>query len=226
MLHHERTYIATSWDDGLTSDLKLIEILQKYDAKSTFGINSRLHSNVRTINDHRNTKYGTKVTKSELSNYLQYDIWNHTATHKQVDKLSNHDLEYELKTGKNDLEDLFQKEINGIIWPYGVYTINAMQIAEKTGHKYSRTTPNNRMRLNKSCIVPVSWRTSINYLSAFRYVSLSGHTYEIDDKDWIYVDKLYETLTLNKQFELITLTEMAELCSKNSTHMSLKQQDV
>lgn len=226
MLHHAKTYIATSWDDGLVTDLKLIEILQKYNANCSFGINSRLHSNIRTNNDYRDIKYGVKLKKSELSHYCSYDIWNHTATHQQVDKLSNEDLVYELDTGKKDLENLFSKQVDGIIWPYGVYTINAVEIAKRTGHKYSRTTPDNMTRIDKSCIIPVSWRTNVNSLLSFEYISLSGHTYEIDEVGWAYVDKLYETLTSDKRFVLVTLTEMAQLCLHNSTHMSLRQQDV
>jgi peptidoglycan/xylan/chitin deacetylase (PgdA/CDA1 family) len=226
MLHHVKTYIATSWDDGLVTDLKLIEILQKYNANCSFGINSRLHSNIKTSNDYRDKKYGVKLTKSELSHYGPYDIWNHTATHQQVDKLSNNEIEYELETGKKDLENLFGKEVDGIIWPYGVYTINAVEIAKRTGHKYSRTTPGNKARIDKSCIVPVYWYTNINSLLTFEYISLSGHTYEIDEVGWAYVDKLYEILTSDKRFVLVTLTEMAQLCLSNSIRMCLRQRDV
>ena len=38
--------VAQCWDDGVTDDIRLIEILRKHGAKASFNLNPALHKDV------------------------------------------------------------------------------------------------------------------------------------------------------------------------------------
>lgn len=218
--------IATSWDDGLASDLRLVEILKKYNATATFGLNPGLYSETRILNDNRHIKYGYKITKSELHHFMDYDIWNHTDTHKEMNVISRQQMLDELRDGKKKLEDIFQRNIDGIIWPYGSYTNESIDAALETGHRYGRATPIfGAFEISRWATIPLHWRTwqiGIDY----SHIVISGHTYEmVTEDDWLLVDELYRTITNNSNYKLVTLTELMESCLTKSISIHSRPQD-
>lgn len=220
--------VAISWDDGLVSDLRLIEILKKYDAPTTFGLSSNSYASSRSMNDHRHPKYGMRVCRSELKNFADYDIWNHTANHKEITILSKKEMFNELYNGKRELEDIFQKEISGVIWPYGSYSYETIDAAIASGHFYGRSTPASKdHEISRWTTIPIRWCTNLREITnTSDHLAISGHTYElVNESDWSFIDGLYAMLTSDSKYKLVTLTELIESCLNKSIHIHSKQQD-
>lgn len=208
-------YVATSWDDGLITDLRLIQILEKYSAKASFSINSRLHQNTPTLNDPRYAEYGSKVSVADLLAFKPYDVCNHLSIHGQVNMLPPQEIELQLTHGKQDLEQIFGKKVLGVVWPFGVSTPEAVEIAQRTGHVYGRVTaaPARKSTLKLWNVVPISWRTkSEEVINAGQDVVVAGHTYEMkSQRDWDLVDEMYRIYSTDTRCSLVTMTELLEL---------------
>ena len=62
--------IATSWDDGLESDRRLLSILDRYSVRSSFALSPARHRAKAIPNDVRDVdKYGMLIPISELNRY-------------------------------------------------------------------------------------------------------------------------------------------------------------
>lgn len=212
-------YVATSWDDGLTSDRRLLTILERWGVRATFALAPQRHSLTVQPNDHRFPgRYGQLLPQSELIIYRDQDICSHTAHHVDASLCESNQLRMELHDSKAWLEDRFQREVPGIIWPYGVSTPQAIATAQACGYRYGRTTPapERKWAGQKWDIVPFSWQTSLAELLEYphRCVALSGHTYEFrTEADWDYVGRFYREASQTSRCQLVTLSELAEILS-------------
>lgn len=207
--------IATSWDDGLVTDLELIRVLERHSVRASFSINSRLHQNTPILNDPRYAEYGLKVAAPDLIAFEPYDICNHTSTHGQMDVLTPQFIESEIKDGKQDLEGIFNKEVSGIVWPFGVSTPESIEIAKMAGHSYGRVTssPTREPTIKSWNVVPINWRTSPEeVINVGQNVVISGHTYEMrDQSDWDLVNEMYRIYSTDERCTLVTMTELLEI---------------
>lgn len=210
-------FAATMWDDALVSDLKLIEILKKYNATANFAIAPARHGNFRKSNDPRGD-YGSIVALNELKEFTDFEISNHTANHVDLTCLPKLEALKEIEDGKKILEDIFDREIDGFCYPYGKYNQEIVNLLQQNNYKYARTTEmglpfQNILKISPTC----KWNTDV-FDELFKLSELYnrdlifwGHTYEIkNDKDWNVVEKLYERLKLDPKIKLVTFKELAE----------------
>jgi peptidoglycan/xylan/chitin deacetylase (PgdA/CDA1 family) len=219
--------IATSWDDGLESDRRLLELLEKYQVRASFALSSQRYQQVRIPNDIRDPeKYGWLMPASELGLYRPHDICSHTTKHREQTLLSEAEVYSDLHQSKTQLAELFQQEIAGIVWPYGCSSNTTRKIAEWIGYLYGRTTPNPLTlpwNLDFWDVVPLSWRTELSTLIdlAFPYVVLSGHTYELRrEVDWEYLERFYRDASQDSRCRLVTMTELMQLIQGKKGHES------
>ena len=77
--------ITFSYDDGITQDIRLIELLNKYNLKCTFNINSELLSKrgILIRNGQRISHYKIH-TEDVKSIYQGHEIASHTLTHPNL----------------------------------------------------------------------------------------------------------------------------------------------
>jgi peptidoglycan/xylan/chitin deacetylase (PgdA/CDA1 family) len=205
-------FIATSWDDGLVTDLRLVSILEKYSANASFAINSRLHHTAPVLNDSRSSKYGFKLPFDDLMALSPYDICNHTSTHDQIDSIDEDRVESIIRNGKKELEDIFGKSVCGIVWPYGIFTKHSIHAAKMSGHTYGRTTSSKGGCLNGWNITPINWRTDPQSVIDGGHDAVTyGHTYEmLNQDDWELVERMYYTYSTDSRCTLVTMTQLME----------------
>jgi len=120
--------VTTSWDDGNKLDLKLLNLLNKYNLKGTFYIpkSSELKS----------------LTDQEIKLIAEtQEIGAHTLTHSDLTKLSSaEEISKEIKGSKDFLEQLVGKEIKMFAYPGGKFDSRAKQAAQKAGFIAARIT--------------------------------------------------------------------------------------
>lgn len=128
-------FFTTSWDDGSIHDLKLAEILAKYNIKGTFYIaiknserNDNLHpEHVRILSD-------------------SFEIGGHTYSHAVLTNIDDHTAEREILEGKKTLEDLTGKDIVSFCPPRGKFKKKHLGLIQNAGFKVVRTTGYLRIR--------------------------------------------------------------------------------
>lgn len=197
------------WDDGLATDLKLIDILRKVGATAAFAISPSRHKKNRVENDVRGN-YGTLVSACELQEFKDFEICNHGDMHLDLGSLDYKKTELEILNGKKKLEDIFEKEISGFCYSYGVCTFIAKQILSGKV-KYARTTKNANGLRHPLELHPTSrWRNiEIEKTPDNSEIIFWGHTYEFETKsDWEKVKNTYEYIVKNPNMKIISFNEM------------------
>lgn len=119
---------TSSWDDGAVQDLRLAELLLKYNQKATFFI--PLH-NVE--------KRQVISTRQIAALAVDFEIGAHTMNHKYLTAISDKEAEYEIKESKKVLESIINKQVPGFCFPGGKYKPVHLQFIRDAGFTYART---------------------------------------------------------------------------------------
>ena len=136
--------ITFSFDDGVTQDVRLIEILNKYGLKATFNINSELLGKEGKLTGGGITILHNKVQPQEVKNiYAGHEVAVHTLTHPRLpDIADDNEIIRQVEEDRKNLAKLCGYEVVGMAYPCGGVN-NDDRVAEiirkNTGVKYSRT---------------------------------------------------------------------------------------
>ena len=198
--------IETSWDDGKIEDLRLVELLLKYNIPATFYLqNVGLELSLKQIRE---------ISKN-------FTIGAHTISHPEdLKKVPYLQLVDEIEYNKKWLEDITGKEINTFAYPGGRYNEKTIEILKMLKFKEARTTlvlnieqPINKFRIaptihvkkirkeyNKEKWLDVAKKLYIEALNKDNgYFHLWGHSYEINQENlW---DELEEFFKFIKKYE-------------------------
>lgn len=127
-----------TYDDGVLQDIRFIEMLNKYNLKGTFNLNSGLMENEFEW-VHENGCVVKRLSKERvLSLYNGHEIASHTLTHPFMDNLTEAEILYELKEDKKNLESLFGREIKGFAVPFEYYSDLIEACVKNCGFEYAR----------------------------------------------------------------------------------------
>ncbi len=200
-----------SYDDGVETDARLIEIMNKNGLKGTFNINSGLFAPEGTV--YPQGVYSRRMTEKqavELYKNSGHEVGVHTVTHPFLEELPAAAAAAEVVEDRRRLEQLFGGAIRGMAYPYGTYNDTVVEIVKNAGIVYSRTTistenfniPDDWLRLPATChhINPklmeladqfvdlkIWWKSKMFYLW--------GHSYEFDrDNNWDVIEKFAEKI--------------------------------
>lgn len=141
--------VACCWDDGVVNDIRLIELLRKYNAKATFNLNpgampehtavprwKKMGETVWSYNGFINGKVGLAEMK-EI--YGDFQVASHGWVHKGG-SVPPEEFIKDAMDARKYLEDVFQRECPGYAWPCGDYTPVAAKLLQENGFLYGRTT--------------------------------------------------------------------------------------
>lgn len=138
--------VTFSFDDGVTQDIRFIEILNKYGLKCTFNLNSELFGKDGELTVLGQTVKHNKVNKNDVKYiYSTHEVAAHTLTHPFLPQLTANDIIYQVETDRLNLSDIVGYEVVGMAYPGGGENSNdfvANVIKASTGIKYARTIRN------------------------------------------------------------------------------------
>lgn len=135
--------VTFSYDDGVTQDIRLIELLNKYGLKCTFNLNSELLSQKGMLN-----RSGGRIAHYKLhaddvkSVYEGHEVAVHTLTHPNLTRCEDAEVIRQVETDRRNLSQLVGYEVVGMAYPCGGVNNDdrvARLIRENTGIRYSRT---------------------------------------------------------------------------------------
>ncbi|MDO4966923.1 MAG: polysaccharide deacetylase family protein [Lachnospiraceae bacterium] len=132
--------VTLSFDDQITQDFRLVEIINKYGLKCTFNLNSGTFELPGEVTVNGVTVSHNKISAKEaVELYKGHEVAAHTVNHPDLCKLSEDEIIKEVKDDMKALSDLFGYDVCGMAYPYGTYNDEVVSILKKCGIKYSRT---------------------------------------------------------------------------------------
>ncbi len=143
MFNGKMKAVTFSYDDGVTQDVRLIEILNKYNLKATFNLNSGLLGRDNTILYRDSLMHVNKCEPADVAYIYQgHEVAVHTLTHPLLRTCSDEEVIRQVEQDRLNLSDLVGYEVVGMAYPGGAsgHEYVAQVIREHTGVKYARTT--------------------------------------------------------------------------------------
>ncbi|MBQ9734368.1 MAG: polysaccharide deacetylase family protein [Clostridia bacterium] len=143
MWNGKKKAVTFSFDDGVTQDRYIVEILNKYKLKATFNINSGLLGLPRDLTVGDKTVSHNKVLASEVESlYDGHEIAVHTLTHPGLPSLDDQTIIRQVELDRELLERLCGYPVCGMAYPGGGKNHDervANVIKNNTPIEYART---------------------------------------------------------------------------------------
>ncbi len=148
MWQGKKKAVTFSFDDGVTQDRRLVELLNKYGLKCTFNINSSLLGTLNTLSCAEWSVSHNKIKASEVKSlYAGHEVAVHTLTHPRLPELDDETVLRQVDEDRKALEILCGYPIVGMAYPCGGVNNDARVaklIAENTPIRYARTIEDTR----------------------------------------------------------------------------------
>jgi len=232
-----KKYFTLSFDDGITQDLKIIEILKKYNVDCcSFNINTGLYgANWTWVGEalHVPTLTHIRFTEEELRTgiYDGFDVLVHTKTHPSLKNCSLKQLKDEIIGDADNIESITGVRPVGMAWPGGdteFNLTNIRNILRYTDIRFARcTTPTYTFDLPEKFM---TWYPTCSFSDA-RLFELAqqfidaeptedmlfyvwGHGYEMDIpgvNSYEEFEQLIKMISEADDIVLVTNTEFYEL---------------
>lgn len=208
--------ITFSYDDGVTQDIRLIELLNKYGLKCTFNLNSELLSKkgmlIRQCKRIAHYKIHTEDVKHI---YKGHEVAVHTLTHPNLTQCDEKEIIRQVETDRLNLSELVGYEVVGMAYPCGGVNNDdrvANIIQKSTGVKYSRTiTTNNCFDLQENLyrFNPTSYHLDFEKMMQLgreflefkpkepKVFYIWGHSYEMDygADYWVKLEEFFKLIS-------------------------------
>lgn len=201
MWNGKKKAITFSYDDGVTQDIRLIELFNKYNLKATFNLNSELLGlknelvrNGRTVSHNKNNPEDVRKI------YAGHEVAVHTLTHPFLPDIADDaEIIRQVEEDRKNLSALVGYEVVGMAYPCGGKNNDdrtARIIREHTGVKYARALETNGsfdlqknlFRFQGTCYHHAEWEEM--HALADKFLALEcdepqifyiwGHAYEFD----------------------------------------------
>jgi len=184
--------IAQCWDDGVSTDVRLVALLRRHGARASFNLNAGLHGPQRQLGwQHRGTEVWRLAQPELRAVYDGFTIANHTLTHPHLVGLPADALRREINDGRARLQDLFDQPVDGFVYPFGTQDLTVQQAVREAGHRYARTTEaadagvdaGNTMAAHPSChFLAADFWTRLERARPTGVFWFWGHSYELIDE--------------------------------------------
>jgi len=198
--------LVQCWDDGVSTDARLADLLRRHGARATFNLNAGLHARTRSFGwRHQGTEVWRLGWDEMRGVYDGFAIANHSLTHPGLTDLADAELQQQVVQGRDALQQFFGQAVPGFVYPFGAHDARVVATVREAGHVVARTTqalppdqpafpPADPLRLHPSCHfqAPDFW-SHYEAARACGVFHFWGHSYElVSDADW---DALDATLT-------------------------------
>ena len=208
--------ITFSYDDGVTQDIRMIELLNKYGLKCTFNLNSGLFARRGILN-----RNGLRISHYKLhpedikSVYEGHEVAAHTLTHPSLPQCDDAEVIRQVETDRQVLSDLVGYEVVGMAYPGGGVNNDdrvAGLIKNHTGIRYSRTiTTNHSFDLQENLfqfnptVFHLDFEEMMQLGRAFielepetpKIFYIWGHSYEMDysGDHWVKLEEFFRLIS-------------------------------
>ncbi len=192
--------VTFSYDDGVTQDIRLVEIFNKYNLKATFNLNSELLGKEGGFEQQGHHVVHNKISPEEVrSLYKGHEVAVHTLTHPNLTTLEEDEIVRQVEEDRKNLTKLAGYPVVGMAYPCGGVNNNdfvADVLRRRTKVEYSRTITSshsfdlqdNLQRFNPTVHHHGEWDKMFELAEEFlalktdepKLFYIWGHAYEFD----------------------------------------------
>lgn len=208
--------ITFSYDDGVTQDVQMIELMNKYGIKGTFNLNSELLGTGTFLTGPNYRLCHYKIRPEDVRHlYEGHEVAVHTLTHINLTTVDDKEVIRQVEQDRLNLSQLAGYEVVGMAYPCGSVNNDdrvAEIIREHTGVRYSRTiTTNNSFALQKNLyrFNPTSYHHDFDSMTklAEQFLEMKpdkpqifyiwGHSYEQDCRSdyWVKMEEFFKLIS-------------------------------
>ena len=134
--------LTFSYDDGVTQDIRLIEIFNKYGIKATFNLNSGLLGKTGEL-----LRDGVYVNHPKVNDddvkaiYEGHEVAVHTLTHPRLAEETDEEIIRQVEQDREALSKLTGYEVKGMAYPFSMPNMHVAEVVKnETKVKYARST--------------------------------------------------------------------------------------
>lgn len=216
-----------SYDDNVTQDERLIELMQKYEIRGTFNIIPGWFAEEGAVFPAGET-YINVTEKKALEIYTDdlVEVANHGFQHKKMTALPRLlQLEDTIECRKK-LESMFGRITTGFAYPYGWYDGELPGVLRDAGISYARTVhstggfdlPDDWLELHPTChhdderLGELTEKFLSDEICEQPYMFyVWGHTFEFDrNGNWDVIESLFERISGKEEVWYATNGEICE----------------
>lgn len=228
-----------TYDDGVLQDVRFVGLLNKYNLKGTFNLNSQLMEDEFEWT-HENGMVVKRLTKDKvLSLYNGHEVASHTLTHPYMDNLSREEVLHELQADKANLEKLFGREIKGFAAPFDYYSELIEGCVKECGFEYARISEESRAFTPQTDYY--NWKTTVFHLDSgldkftnaflntneeLALFQIVGHSYDLDAENmWEHIENIFKKISSDENIlpmttiEIIDYLKAMSFCEINGEHI-------
>lgn len=208
--------ITFSYDDGVTQDIRLIALLNKYGLKCTFNLNSERLGQKGLLKRNEQLIAHYKVHPEDVQLiYEGHEVAVHTLNHLNLTQCDDAEVIRQVEQDRCNLSELVGYEVVGMAYPCGGVNNDdrvAELIKQNTGVKYSRTiTSNNSFEVQENLyrFDPTVYHLHFDKMMELgrEFVELKpetpkvfyiwGHAYEMDygTDYWIKLEEFFKLIS-------------------------------
>ena len=205
--------LTFSYDDGVETDKRLIDIFKAHDLKGTFNINSLLFAPEGTV--YPQGTIHRRMSKSECYNTYKnsgMEVAIHGAEHLFWSEAPKDVTTLDIVKDRELLEEMFDEVIRGGAYPFGDFNDDTVDALKSAGIVYCRA-----VQPSKSFRIPQDWLRlrptchhdeSTLFELADKFLAIEdngwhpylfyvwGHSYEFDQKDnWDRIEAFAEKIS-------------------------------
>ncbi|MBR3692271.1 MAG: polysaccharide deacetylase family protein [Clostridia bacterium] len=205
--------VTFSYDDGITQDIRLIELLNRYGLKCTFNLNSGLLGKPGILWREEQHISHYKIHPSDVKSvYEGHEVAVHTLTHPCLPDKDEEFIIHQVEDDRIALSELVGYEVVGMAYPCGPNDDRcASIIREHTGVKYARTVTDTDSFAPQTYLhrfKPNAYHLDFDRLDALtdRFLSeesdepqifyVWGHAYEMDYRPdyWVKLEDFFRRI--------------------------------
>ena len=208
--------VTFSYDDGVTQDVRLIELLNKYGLKCTFNLNSDFLGTGKIVKRRGKNISHYKIQPSDVKLvYEGHEVAVHTLSHPNLINCYEPEIIRQVEKDRLKLSELAGYEVVGMAYPSGKINCDdrvADVIRKNTGVKYSRTIlDTHSFDLQEDLL---QFRPTVYHLDFEKMMTLGrefielklekpqifyiwGHSYEMDYSEdyWLQLEEFFKLIS-------------------------------
>lgn len=206
--------LTTSYDDGVTQDIRLVDIFNAHGIRGSFHVNAGLLGHNR------------RIPAADIATvYAGHEVSCHGLTHPSMHKIPLDQIAIEIVQDRRILEDLVGYPIRGMSYPNGSYDQRVVALLPSLGIEYARTVhAHGRFTLPENFLTwPATCHHNMRLLeltdeflalgadAPASLLYLWGHAYEFDaDNNWDLIEEFSRRVGRNNSVWYATNIEIVD----------------